>query len=85
MNIPLIDCGFKYVRRIFSLLGARKTLITGSIPTENLPKKSHEAPKHERRSLVRYTRSAVEEPMTSSQSESLFSGFEDFTRQLDQK
>jgi hypothetical protein len=60
-------------------------LITGSIPTENLPKKSHEAPKRERRSLVRHTRSAVEEPTTSSQSEPLFSDFDDFTRQLDQK
>ena len=29
-------------------LGKRKTLISGSAPTENLPKKSHEAPKRER-------------------------------------
>ena len=31
----------------------RKILITGSVPTENLPTKSHEVPKAERRILVR--------------------------------
>jgi hypothetical protein len=36
-----------------NISGIRKTLITGSIPTEQLPEKSHELPKLERRTLVR--------------------------------
>ena len=68
------------------MLGKRKTLVTGSIPTENLPQKSHEAPsKPERRSLVRKVDTAVvEKPSTSSQIEPRFADMEDFTRQLDQ-
>ncbi|XP_028394421.1 uncharacterized protein LOC114518606 [Dendronephthya gigantea] len=41
--------------------GIRKTLVTGSILTENLPKKSHKAPsKPKRRTLVRKADTAVE-------------------------
>lgn len=52
-------------------LGVRKTLVTGSVPTENLPEKSHEAPKCERRSLVRKAdtladTAVVEKPSISS-------------------
>ena len=61
-------------------------MITGSIPTENLPERSHEAPKRERRSLVRKVdTSAGEKPSTSLQPEPRFSDLEDLTRQLDQK
>ena len=68
------------------MLGKRKTLVTGSIPTVNLPQKSHEAPsKPERRSLVRKIDIAVvEKPSTSSEIEPRFADMEDFTRQLDQ-
>ena len=46
--IIIIITIFAYV-----ILGVRKTLVTGSVPTENLPEKSNEAPKRERRALVR--------------------------------
>jgi hypothetical protein len=56
------------------MLGKRKTLVTGSIPTENLPQKSHEAPsKQERRSLVgKIDTAIVEKPSTSSEIEARF-------------
>ena len=42
-------------------------LVTGSIPTENLPTKSHDVHKKERRTLVRIS----EENMQSSSSDTL--------------
>ena len=73
---------------ICMFLGVRKTLVTGSVPTENLPEKSHKARK--RRPLVRKAHTSadtavVEKPSTSSQSEPQFSDIQDFTRQLEQK
>ena len=69
--------------------GKRKTLVTGSVPTENLPEKSHEAPKRERRPLVRKVDTPdIGEPSTSSQpgwSEPRFLNMEDFTMQLEQE
>ena len=75
---------------ICMFLGARKTLVTGSVPTENLPEKSHEAHKRERRPLVRKADTSadtavVEKPSTSSQPEPQFSDIQDFARQLEQK
>ena len=65
-------------------------MVTGSVPTENLPEKSHEAHKRERRPLVRKADTSadtavVEKPSTSSQSEPQFSDIQDFARQLEQK
>lgn len=68
-------------------------MVTGSVPTENLPEKSHEAPKRERRVLVRKSDTPiVEKPSTSSESEHRYewsepqySDIEDFTRQLEKK
>ena len=75
---------------ICMFLGARKTLVTGSVPTENLPEKSDEAHKRERRPLVRKADTSadtavVEKPSTSSQYEPQFSDIQDFARQLEQK
>ena len=51
---------------ILDILGpTRKILVAGSVPTENLPKKSHEIEKPERRPLIRIP---LEETSTSSTS-----------------
>ncbi|CAB4024385.1 Hypothetical predicted protein [Paramuricea clavata] len=56
----------------------RKTLVTGSVPTENLPDKSHEAPKRERRPLVKKGDTAVvDHSSTSSQPEPQYSDIDD--------
>ena len=60
-----------------------------SVPTENLPEKSHKAPKREHRPLVRKVDTPdIDQPSTSSQSgwsEPRFLNMEDFTMQLEQK
>ncbi|CAB4019606.1 Hypothetical predicted protein, partial [Paramuricea clavata] len=57
----------------------RKTLVTGSVPTENLPEKIHETPRRERRSLVKKGDIAVfDQPSTSSQPETQNSDIDDF-------
>ena len=64
-------------------------MISGSVPTENLPEKSHEAPKRERRPLVRKVDTPdTDQPSTSSQSgwsEPRCLNIEDFTVELEQK
>ena len=45
-------------------------MITGSVPTDNLPRKSHDVPKQERRTLVRT--SVKDMPSTSTSSVSLY-------------
>ena len=71
------------------MLGKRKTLISGSAPTENLLEKSHEAPKRERRPLVRKVDTPdIDQPSTSSQSgwpEPQCLNIQDFTVELKQK
>ena len=54
-------------------------MVTGSVPTENLPEKSHEAPKRERRPLVR--NADIDQPSTSYQPALQYCDFEDFTNQ----
>ena len=49
-----------------SLDPTRKILVTGSVPTENLPKRSHEIEKKERRPLVRSSVESEDVPSTSS-------------------
>lgn len=62
---------------------------TGSVPTENLPEKSHDAPKRKRRPPVRKVDTPdIDQPSTlarSGWSEPLFLNMEDFTMQLRQK
>ncbi len=69
------------------ILGVRKTLVAGSVPTEKLPTKSHEAPKRERRQLVRKVDPAVSAtpPSTSGYIEPQYSDIEEFSKQLGQK
>ena len=58
-------------------------MVTGSVPTENLPEKSHEAPKRERRPLVR--NADIDQPSTSYQPALQYCDFEDFTNQLEKE
>ena len=61
-------------------------MVTGSVPTENLPTKSHEVPKRARRVLVRqHNIGGVEKPSTSSEPEPQYSDIDDFTTQLKKK
>ena len=61
-------------------------MVTGSVPTENLPEKSHEAPKRERRPLVRNVNTPdIDQPSTSYQPALQYCDFEDFTNQLEEK
>ena len=63
-------------------------MITGSVPTENLPTKSHETPQRERRQIVRFLPVDSETaPSTSGQyvAEPHYSDINDLRRQLDQK
>ena len=87
MNIPFLLIGKSYhyngsllkLNYICIFLGARKTLVTGSVPTENLPDKSHKAPKNERRPLVKKGDTAVvAQSPTSSQPEHQYSDIDDF-------
>jgi hypothetical protein len=56
-------------------------LVTGSVPTENLPDKSHKAPKNERRPLVKKGDTAVvAQSPTSSQPEPQYSDIDLFTK-----
>ena len=74
---------------IFLITGARKTPVTGSVPTETLPEESHEAPKRERRVVVRKP-DMTDDDKTSTSPEHRsvkpqYSDIEDFTRQLEKK
>jgi hypothetical protein len=55
-------CKYLYL----SLDPKRKILVTGSVPTENLPKRSHEIETKERRTLVRTPLLAEVKPSTSA-------------------
>ena len=63
-----------------SLDPTRKILVTGSVPTENLPKRSHEIEKKERRPLLRSSVKSEDVPSTSSSLLSLSA--EDALKQL---
>ncbi len=69
------------------ILGIRKTLVAGCVPTEKLPTKSHEAPKRERRQLVRKVDPAVSAtpPSASGYIEPQYSDIDEFSKQLGQK
>ena len=58
-------------------------MVTGSVPTETLPEKSHEAPKRERRPLVKNVE--IDQPSKSYQHALQYCDFEDFTKQLEKK
>ena len=65
----------------------RKCLVTGSIPTEKLPQKSHQVATKTRRTLVRHVKEPEENMLSTSgqmfQSLEEFQSVEDFTIQLD--
>jgi hypothetical protein len=60
-------CEYLYL----SLDPKRKILVTGRVPTENLPKRSHEIEIKERRTLVRTPLMAEDKASTSASSLSL--------------
>jgi hypothetical protein len=71
------------------VIGIRKTLVMGSVPTENLPEKNHEAHERECSVFVKKSDTPVvdDKPSTSSEhrSEPQYSDIEDFMRQLERK
>ena len=58
-------------------------MVTGSVPTETLPEKSHKASKRERRPLEKNVE--IDQPSTSYQPAMQYCDFEDFTKQLEKK